>query len=1156
MENPTPRTQHIERTTGTKITAAAQGRAYARHALSGAMKASLATILAAAPAGAAVAAQAQETEPEAPSLTEGQTSSIQASSDLILKAVSSEEGLDALKKLVEQAEELVAAAKIALDIAGLPISDAQDAQAAAQAVYDKAASQHGASQRAYQEANANARRLYDAAVADLKLRRDEMQKKIADAEKRLQEAQESYADKQQAVTDAQVARDAAKQALDALVAAHPNLDADIQRAQTAYDEAIAAHEAAIEAEAQKAEEVRQAESAVASAESDLAGAQSEKQRLDAALSAAEQKRSGAQQALSAAQADLAAAEAGTDADVAAAQAKVDACASALSSLDAEISQLEADVSAAAAEVEVAKGAVNDATGALTAAQTDKVQAQSAVAAAEVRLGELKSDLDAKKAEREEKENAVGTAEQAIKDAQAAYDAAELAVVAAQDAAKEAQAAVTAQQAELDGLVEDFKKEQAWSYSAAGFFEYMANSADIDPAAKAEWTQALNILRDPDNAEGNNGGFHDADYGGDQTIGGSTHIGQAGDATTLDNLRLALQMIARGNEVRKDSTFHYSGNYYDPKKVSGSGLADALLVSPLLMAIAMVDANGIGDPANGLTSSSEYCASQVVSDNLDDPFNKWASSASTGLGYVFLYDAFKVCGFGVSIGADGKACLVQTFYTNSTTHPDYLSAGSLLSATFTTDGLLALIDAYEATLVAETPEIAAARALLEQLAADVEAKEGVVTTKVQEAATLSEAIQAKKDAKTAAEQAARDAVQAQEQAQAAYDGQASALEALADAVTDAEGKVSAAQAALDEATEAKRTADGRLSQVEAEKRKKQEGRPALETALQKAKDAKDAIVAAFRDAVSVAQAAFDAATGERDGAQTAVDDQAKVVTSFDAALTSARGVLSTKRTEHGNAVSAITDAATARDQKKGSLDALAAKKSEVDAANASLIRLEQAYQDAVDAFQEVQVTEDSLGIPAMRADLAVAQGDMDKMAAVDFDQAVDAGTITYPDGSSMFRLRSAARSTGRGFAEWQGVIDPALVKIPAAKADLAQAETILSDARDALEQARLDFASIRDMVTATPAYISALADYNAALAAYREAKSIYETLLAAANAPAPQDEPVRQQTQVGTDLAQTGDVVADAAAALAGMFAMAAAAAAACRRKMRKDARLR
>lgn len=174
MKNPKPQTQHPQRPTRLDISAAEKGHAYAKHALSGAMKASLATVLAATPLSAAVAATTESGDADAPSLAEEPASGIGAQSHMIIQSVVGQTEIEALKTLVDRAEDLVAQAKIALDVASLPITEAEDGLSAAQSDHDAAKAQRDRAQAAHEQARSNAQNLLNAGVSDLKLRRDEI----------------------------------------------------------------------------------------------------------------------------------------------------------------------------------------------------------------------------------------------------------------------------------------------------------------------------------------------------------------------------------------------------------------------------------------------------------------------------------------------------------------------------------------------------------------------------------------------------------------------------------------------------------------------------------------------------------------------------------------------------------------------------------------------------------------------------------------------------------------------------------------------------------------------------------------------------------------------------------------------------------------------
>ena len=166
--------------------------------------------------------------------------------------------------------------------------------------------------------------------------------------------------------------------------------------------------------------------------------------------------------------------------------------------------------------------------------------------AKAELNSAKQQLELARQDKDNKDTA-------LSDAKKALETAKEEVRAQQTKVDEAQAAVTAQQKVVDQLRTDASQAQAKiAQGSKGFFEAYG------------YTAALKILDEQSTANG-----------------GSTNIGAANDATSLENFKRALSMVRYGNTLRTTDT-------------NVTGLND-LKVNPTLFAISQVQINAT---ANG------------------------------------------------------------------------------------------------------------------------------------------------------------------------------------------------------------------------------------------------------------------------------------------------------------------------------------------------------------------------------------------------------------------------------------------------------------------------------------------------------------------------------------------------------------------------------
>lgn len=259
-------------------------------------------------------------------------------------------------------------------------------------------------------------------------------------------------------------------------------------------------------------------------------------------------------------------------------------------------------------------AVQDKLQAETDAITDKVNAkkdekagyEADIAAAE----KTKADKEAEKADTQKK------AEEAPKkqvQMQAAFDKALADKEAADKKVKQDEQDIQNQNARLEAAKK--AKEEAdkhaedeaqkrladakaqYSKGSAGFFDYLARQGNKD----AE--QAYKILT----AKGTE--MQDG-YNKDVDISGYTHLGQPGDATCLENMKVAVDHLDDVNAYRQNEN-----------KTEGTNLQD-LKVTHSLMAIAQWDANY---SASNLGHAQVFKAAENVAWGSGNPYDRWYDS---------------------------------------------------------------------------------------------------------------------------------------------------------------------------------------------------------------------------------------------------------------------------------------------------------------------------------------------------------------------------------------------------------------------------------------------------------------------------------------------------------------------------------------------------
>ena len=370
--------------------------------------------------------------------------------------------------------------------------------AEAQAALDAAEQAKQASDKA-EQAKAAAADALDVAKADAEAKEKESQQ----AQAGLAEAQRAY-ELAGGSNEFEAAQKSQQDAAERLKVAQSALD-EANRAQseaaTACDAAnskaladAAALESAQSAATAAADELTKAQAELAAAEDDLARV--EAGETSAAVVDAQAKVATCEQAVKAAQS----AKAAADADVTSAEI-------AAQSSQAKYAEASEALAAAQADVDAGQKAVSEASAAATSAQNDYEALLRLKQADEANLAASKAELDKATIAAQEAKKASSEAQEAVASAQAAYDAA-------------AEALKTAQ-ADLSRYQELAKK------GSLGFFEEIGAVTAVKYLTDPDkWSDIENCGTDPNHL----------DY----------------RATSLDNMKLALETMSKVNDLRAEN----------------------------------------------------------------------------------------------------------------------------------------------------------------------------------------------------------------------------------------------------------------------------------------------------------------------------------------------------------------------------------------------------------------------------------------------------------------------------------------------------------------------------------------------------------------------------------------------------------------------------
>lgn len=984
-------------------------------------------------------------------------------SDLESQKAEAEDKVDELQKALDEANAKLEEAQAALDALGEdPTADEQAAYDAAKGAYDKAVADQEAKEAELEAANATL---------------TELSGQLAAKEGELQTASATLAEKQQATASAEAALQTAR---DGYTAAVEAIKGDIlagqeqalASAQGAYDSAKAAYDEACAAAEDPSAVDR---SALDAAESALASAQA---AYDSALETA-----GAQ-AEAEAQAQIDAAQAAYDAAV----ADRDACQQVIDETPAAIEAIEGQIETEQAKVDEAQQAADDAD-----AEVDK--AEAAVAEAEAKLDALAEEQDAWDKKAAPLKQAVANAETAVETAQGELDAAnqkvsdlenQIAEVQKQIDDLKAQAGETQMQA-----VDDFCDFLVWLRK--GTYSEETNSSDC--------SAALGYL-----AQACGGGWGTAASG---NIEDYTHPGEATDATAIDNVLKALDMIDQLNAIR-----------------TSEGL-DTLDVSLVAMVEAAYHANWSAETGTiGHASQNGYdqqwggswgenaAWGYTAEDGRRDFFTGWfyqekanytkkdVTDPNTGITYhpeeggqtghyTNIISSNKKY-TGMAIATDMPR--YGTSAVNVFGSKDLLGGRTYSDKTYTTDALRQLIaQAQDEGVVLYHFEDGSV------IYDSVEPGEGDSSN--QDAIDRLEAQLADLKSQLAtAEQTAADKQQVYDDAVADKNAADEALAAIGKRPTDEslQQAVADAQAALEQAEAEKDAADANLTQVKAETEAELAELNGQKSDLQTKLDEANADIAGLTQAAEDAladlnqakennQAVIDAGEAYRtakanaEAARAAEAEAQKTVDALSDAVAELEGEVATAQTAVDNAQAAYDAAGPTAEQ----TEALAKAEAALEDAKAELERLTDARDEAkglADAAKNAAEGNDEL-IEKLAEQIAEQQALID-----DADAKLPGAKAKADAWAAVFAQQDAESIVTDGFA---GTTDDADIADALAAAHGAY-ETKLEE----LEAAKVKLEAAEEALKAAEADKEATAeDLAAAEADYAMAKEAYDKLVA-------------------------------------------------------------
>lgn len=276
------------------------------------------------------------------------------------------------------------------------------------------------------------------------------------------------------------------------------------------------------------------------------------------------------------------------------QPEVDRLTAEVGAAESKLQNLNSDKSAKEQKVTRLEAEVQQARDAISAIDAEVVEKQAAIITAEQKIAEIEAEnktnqteIDAKQAEkdkilaeRSKAQDEQAKVEKEIKDL-------EVKKKTNTDKIAELDNKIAELKASSEDAKEEAEKIARWKTEGiAGFYEYVGA------------TEALQILK-------GEGRYNQKVQGTDNTFASYTHLGEEGDATSLDNVEFAVNLIKLGNDLRMNA----------PDRVEGSNAK--LKISLNLMALAEVNANWSAR-TNTIEHADKYGQA-----------NSWAENAAWG-----------------------------------------------------------------------------------------------------------------------------------------------------------------------------------------------------------------------------------------------------------------------------------------------------------------------------------------------------------------------------------------------------------------------------------------------------------------------------------------------------------------------------------------------
>lgn len=202
--------------------------------------------------------------------------------------------------------------------------------------------------------------------------------------------------------------------------------------------------------------------------------------------------------------------------------------------------------------ESANQVVTDAKSAVTKAQTEKDTADKAVTDAETALENAKKDVTVITDSVNRAQENVTNAEKALSNANGKIATAQTEYETAETTVQKAQTAVANAQTELDKANAKVKAAEAViAQGSLGFFSSRMNDASLSDSEKEDAKLACDIITYSTTKESTQS-QHEVKAGVEEGI---TYLGRDDDATSLENMKKAIDLIGKGNRIiTKDDNF--------------------------------------------------------------------------------------------------------------------------------------------------------------------------------------------------------------------------------------------------------------------------------------------------------------------------------------------------------------------------------------------------------------------------------------------------------------------------------------------------------------------------------------------------------------------------------------------------------------------------